>query len=643
MKQKLHLRFAFFLRRTLVCVAAMTLCGFSLQAQTQTRLTVTDFHFDQSKPYDGTTDVVRDNSVTILGVAPNDNVTAVSRAHYNDSAVGTNKTITIDFVLVGSDANKYVLDTVITFNYGIITRRQLEVTTTLQGPYTYTGDTLTTLFSWTVDNRVTGENVFLSGMGVFENPNVGERRSLTIYYSLFNGTDTGNYLAPLPQTFETTIVPKAINMTGTLIDPTKVYDGTTLSHVSYHGLPVGVVGGDDVMPIEAVANYSDPLPGTGKPVTVTYTLNGPQAYNYTVNPVSMTAAITPRPLTYKNLNIATCNEEDGTDTAYVLNRAEGANVVEGDNVKIVTTAKYNDNTVAHNKTITCTISFDPAGVDNYKYTAPAPFVYSLDGKIIRPTDLTLYADGSAFQMSSDGACQGENAYLSYSIAEGEPKWYSIDYSTEALAQGFVNVVRDLLPTDGSNLIELVVPAGCAEGSYTATISLINEAAGSTPMTYLYTFKVNYPKTLVEKLFDDVVCINNTGDRFTSYQWYHDGSPIAGATKQYYQQPGGLTGVYYCRLNDGKATEGRTCERDFGTPSPAAKAVAVTPNPVMTVASVKLQGFDNTTHTLQLFNAYGVKVLDVQFTGVDFNLDLSQYPQGLYMVYVDGVSAKAIKY
>ena len=160
--------------------------------------------------------------------------------------------------------------------------------------------------------------------------------------------------------------------------------------------------------------------------------------------------------------------------------------------------------------------------------------------------------------------------------------------------------------------------------------------------------VNMPNDYLVQTFDDVISIDNSGrldgqpNRFNAYQWFHNGVPLPGANKPYYQEIGGLTGEYSLLLNPNSEDEAMVCpKRDFVT-MPASKAVYLVPSPVVTTTTVKLQGFDNENHTLQVFNDRGVLLLSNSFLGRQHTLDLSALPHGTYLVTVDGISAKTLK-
>jgi hypothetical protein len=99
--------------------------------------------------------------------------------------------------------------------------------------------------------------------------------------------------------------------------------------------------------------------------------------------------------------------------------------------------------------------------------------------------------------------------------------------------------------------------------------------------------------LVLQRWDDVVVVNNNpanngGYTFVSFQWYKDGVLIPGATDQYYQEIGGLSGNYSVMLGykdaNGNMVYIMTCDKYFAT-----KAVMrVMPNPAQTFQTVTIQ-------------------------------------------------------
>ena len=115
--------------------------------------------------------------------------------------------------------------------------------------------------------------------------------------------------------------------------------------------------------------------------------------------------------------------------------------------------------------------------------------------------------------------------------------------------------------------------------------------------YPFTLRVaanNHDKPLVLQRWDDVVVVNNNhetngGYTFTSFQWYKDGEKIPGATGQYYQEVGGLSGNYSVMLigtdANGKEVKFMTCEEYFATKS---AMLSVRPNPSAVFQSVTIE-------------------------------------------------------
>lgn len=150
----------------------------------------------------------------------------------------------------------------------------------------YVGDI--TITGVTVDNPVfvvTGENEskhILGGstdtysytVGVAENADVGTHTgTATVKYNKMDGSE-GAYT----QKLSVTITPKQLIMTEPGITREKVYDGNATAQVTA-GVLNGVVAGDDVT-VTATATYDSADAGTGKKISVTYTLSGNDKGNY---------------------------------------------------------------------------------------------------------------------------------------------------------------------------------------------------------------------------------------------------------------------------------------------------------------------------------------------------------------------------
>jgi len=90
------------------------------------------------------------------------------------------------------------------------------------------------------------------------------------------------------------ITKKQLTVSGTTVESSKTYDGTTTATVTAKGTLAGNISGDDVSLDTVTATYADKNAGTGKTVTVAYTIKGADKDNYLapVNNTSLKADIT---------------------------------------------------------------------------------------------------------------------------------------------------------------------------------------------------------------------------------------------------------------------------------------------------------------------------------------------------------------
>ena len=153
------------------------------------------------------------------------------------------------------------------------------------------------------------------------------------------------------------------------------------------------------------------------------------------------------------------------------------------------------------------------------------------------------------------------------------------YNTTGAAinvSGSLNYVEFETPTDPGDYEMLLIINGC---EYPFTLKVLASNNTSNP--------------LVVQRWDDVVVVNNNPDNnggytFTSYQWYKNGELIPGATGQYYQEVGGISGFYSVMLygtdKNGKPVQFMTCDIYF-----AAKGMmSVYPVPAQTFQSITIK-------------------------------------------------------
>lgn len=594
------------------------------------------------KVFDNNDTAIVTSTGTLQGLRAGDDVTLNAEAHYSQVRPGDSLTVTVNYAISGSDISWYTLAQTDATLYGSIAPKQLTINGSYISDKTYDGTDEVSVLSrhmGTVEGIVEGTNVGCNFFHVrYADRNAGVDKPVYASYTTL-GSDADCYINPAPDTMTASIYPKQLYVAGTILDTAKVYDGTTRSTIVYPGyIMSGKIAGD-TLSLSASANYVSKNAGSHIRIVSSYSFVGPQGNNYVgMDDSTHFGTITPRQLYASGAEIQLAKEYDGNDTAIVLTPATMDTLVAIDDVTPVTTATYDDSTVAHNKTIT--IHYALEGYDAANYICPEGGVYSNEGKIILPTELdTLNEEGELLSVEADGYCQDNEGWIKYHIGQGEPSEYKLVFSEDARLQGFANTSWIAIPADEQIFFD--VPENCMEGDYLVEIIFKNEANVETNPIPV-TFVVNLNKNYMVQLYNDVISIDNTTERFTTYQWYKDGEPIKGATLPYYQEKGGLTGNYFVRVNIGMETEARTCEKFFESEG-GNQAVYVYPNPVVTSTKVKLQGFAEGEHMMKVYNSYGVEMMTITFSGAEYNFDMTRLPQGTYMVSVDGITAKAMKY
>lgn len=120
----------------------------------------------------------------------------------------------------------------------------------------------------------------------------------------------------------------------------------------------------------------------------------------------------------------------------------------------------------------------------------------------------------------------------------------------------------------------------------------------------------YEPPRIVKMWDDVIVCDNSEKRYGQYQWYRDGEILPGATKQYYVEPGGLSGSYHVSVFDSQLGIRRNSEvLTFEKAETAAEQkVVIYPNPSSAAEPMvlKLTGF--TDEELQQAKLYVYNVV-----------------------------------
>ncbi|MGE5389624.1 MAG: YDG domain-containing protein [Deltaproteobacteria bacterium] len=417
---------------------------------TAKQLTISAPALTASKVYDGTTTAAV-TAGTVSGVIAGDDVTLCAEANYDTPDAGTGKTITIVYSLTGSKAGNYIkpADTIV--HTGAITAKQLAAPSlTLCDSKQYDGTTTAAVTLGTLSGVITGDDVTISAVSDYNSPALGSGKTITTVFTL-DGTDIGNYTKPTDQvTNDGEITAKQLIISAPTLTTSKVYDGTTTALVT-PGTLAGVVVTEDVI-VDATADYVDPTVGSGKNITVIYSITGGDIANYIV-PASYntTGVITPKQLTLNSLSLTPNKTYDGTTTAAVSPGAlEG--VVGADVVTVSAAANYNDANAGTPKPITVVYTLDGAASGNYlapvTYTEPNGTINKAVIDIRTITGLTAPATGQIPDTDIDATAQytgtvtwnpADSPYKGSQVYTATITLNSMNYEATAMGSGYFTV------------------------------------------------------------------------------------------------------------------------------------------------------------------------------------------------------------
>jgi hypothetical protein len=461
----------------------------------------------------------------------------------------------------------------------------------------------------------------------------------TTYYLKAYATNSSNIRYGSQVVFTTLSIPLIITAP-TLAS--KVYDGTTdASSVTTPGTVSGKVSGDDVTVNIETSVFDTKNAGTGKTVTVTYSLNGADVAKYAAPAASIVATgiITTRRVTvtadagktkvYGQVDpVLTFTDTPaliGSDNfTGALSRASGENVGStyainlgtlsaGTNYNISFVSKdftitqkslsnYNDATIGLSKTITVVYTLSGSAAANY--IAPVNLLINA-AKISEKIVL------NNMSLTTTAGCEGSNMELSYTVLNGAPVQYQIVFGSAALSAGFQNISFTSASSSSTGVVDIPIPSHVPYGNYQATLQMRNEL-GVVSDLYPFSFVVNLSTDYIIPKYDDVVLCDNHTNSFSSYQWYKNGTAISGATGQYYKDPNGLVGSYSLKLKTVTGQDLQICSKVLNIPKAKKVSVNVYPNPMRAnqESTVKISGMSDEEMqgaVMSVYNVQGVQV------------------------------------
>ena len=280
-----------------------------------------------NKVYDGTTTATA--TLTLSGLVGAETLGQSVGATFADKNVANAKTVTVNSITLsdgdsGGLASNYSISTGQTTTANITAKALtiavlLQVTKHTMEPYqplpTDSGATFTGLVRWSADD------VTVSSTGTFDNKNVGVGKTVTLVETT-GGDDVGNYNITDQGSTTANITAKVLTINSELTSASKVYDGTRTAVVDRSDL-FGLIEGEDVTATGG-GTYDDANVGTGKTITISYTLEdgvtAGLASNYSIGTQSTdNGIITKAPLTVTAIDDAKFVTESDPTFTYVYN------------------------------------------------------------------------------------------------------------------------------------------------------------------------------------------------------------------------------------------------------------------------------------------------------------------------------------
>ncbi len=204
-------------------------------------------------------------------------------------------------------------------------------------------------------------------------------------------------------------------------------------------------------------------------------------------------------------------------------------------------------------------------------------------------DTTFLLNFSCLKVQFDSlsfACADDDMWvLPFVVDSGIVYTYSLLYDSVAHAQGFVDIVDAPMPTDA---FQIAIADGAQPGIYHAQLVLHDVLCEA--MVVDLTLPLHFSRDLIFQRWDDVLSVKNAqhngGFEFVAFQWYKNGEAIAGATKSYYTETGGLDveAAYTCKVTLPEGYSLITC--DF-VPKAYAAGVSVQPTQAQSGSAVHI--------------------------------------------------------
>jgi len=221
--------------------------------------------------------------------------------------------------------------------------------------------------------------------------------------------------------------------------------------------------------------------------------------------------------------------------------------------------------------------------------------------------------------------------------------YEIIFDNQTVRPGFDNFTNQSGTIDASNEIFVQIPNKIYPDYYNCTIILSENVYNCPSQSIDFTFSVLYPDSIMQQKWDDVIALlnyyYNGGFELSSYQWYKNGSILAGETKSYIYLSGvplKLDDKYSVLITRPDGSQMFSC---YFTPHKPLDPFSEFPTVVSTNSIIRVPLQDKTA-TVRIITATGI-VIASQTINEENNEIISPQLKGIYLLEISGSNSKKV--